>query len=58
MPSCDSCQTRPGSWTATFADGVAFDVCDDCVTNCDDRVLLTRWCPKSPHVPSAIPLTN
>lgn len=40
MNRCDACQTRPSRWTATFTDGVAYDVCDDCAHLCDDRVAL------------------
>lgn len=45
---CDSCRRRPGTWHATFADGVAFDVCDDCVGLVDARVTLTR-APSTSH---------
>jgi hypothetical protein len=40
--TCDACRRRPGTWHARFADGVAFDVCDDCVGLVDDRVELTH----------------
>lgn len=42
MYRCDSCLHRSAIWTATFPDGVAFDVCQLCVEVVDDRVDLVR----------------
>lgn len=42
MYTCDSCLARPATWTATFPDGVGFDICDRCGDVVDDRVQLTR----------------
>lgn len=41
-PTCDSCRRAPAVWVATFADGVAFDLCAPCADLVDDRVTLTR----------------
>lgn len=43
--TCDTCDRRPGSWYATFDDGVVFRVCDDCVALVDNRVTVVRSAP-------------